>query len=136
MEQCVSGYETALEQINCIWHLGANKQHTGLIWAIYSRGLCIGLGTFLYPCSGGPSQKLQQSKSCLERHTETSFQFVGNISSCSGQKKRCERSSHTGSHIPCGVLPGLAVDRVSTPEGRSRRSKLYKRPLRRPSPLM
>ena len=30
--------------------MGANKQHTGLIWAIYSRGLCIGLGTFLYPC--------------------------------------------------------------------------------------
>ena len=30
-------------------HLGANKQHTGLIWAIYSRGLCIGLRTFLYP---------------------------------------------------------------------------------------
>ena len=30
--------------------MGANKQHLGLIWAIYSRSLCSGLGTFLYPC--------------------------------------------------------------------------------------
>ena len=31
--------------------LGANKQHSGLIWAIYSRNLGSGLGTFLYPCN-------------------------------------------------------------------------------------
>ena len=30
-------------------NLGANKLHTGLIWAIYSSGLGHGLGTFLYP---------------------------------------------------------------------------------------
>ena len=82
---------------------------------------------------GGP-YKIPNSQKVKTRRLDF-VDIVGNISSCSGQKKRSERSSHTGSHIPCGVLPGLAVDRVSTPEERSRRSKLYKRPLRRPSPL-
>ena len=30
-------------------HLGANKQHLGLIWVIYSSDLGHSIGTFLYP---------------------------------------------------------------------------------------
>ena len=41
----------SLELKNCIWvSLATQKLHLGLIWAIYSRGLCHRLGTFLYPC--------------------------------------------------------------------------------------
>ena len=29
--------------------MGANKQHSGLIWVIYSSDLGISLGTYLYP---------------------------------------------------------------------------------------
>ena len=61
---------------------------------------------------------------------------VGNISSCSGQEKRSKRSSHTGSHIPCGVLPGPAEDWVSTPQRRSLRSEARQGATGRPSALM
>merc|ERR1719397_2386926 len=47
-------------------HLGANKQHSGLIWVIYSRTLGSGLGTFLYPCTEVVEEEVKRKRKGLE----------------------------------------------------------------------